>query len=183
MEIRFVPPEIRSLELLTQELLLLPLFDEDRPAIGALGLVDYRLAGRISDLISQGRITSDLGAAYALPGRPKLGFERIVVVGAGSMRTFDAGAFARAMTRMLEAATEVKARRATLELPGRARELVAPEQAILGLLDVAREFGPFDTWTLIETAGAAKKMSGLSEGQADRRWGLGPPGSRGTPGR
>jgi hypothetical protein len=175
MDVRFIPPEIRSLELLTQELLLLPLFVEDRPPGGALELVDYRLAGAVSKLMMEGRIGASLGSAYALGGRPKLGFERVVIVGAGSIATFNRAAAEQTVRRMLEAASELKARRATVELPGRARDLSSPEERIETLLEVARSFGPFDTWTLIETPAAAKKMALLAEGKADRRWGV--PGS------
>jgi hypothetical protein len=172
MDIRFVPPEIRSLELLNQELLLLPLFAEDRPPMGALGLVDYRLAGRVSELIQNGRIEPDLGSAYALPGRPKLGFERIVIVGAGSIVGFDRSVASRVALRMHEAAREVRARRATAELPGRARELISAETAIELWLELARQNASVDTWTLIETGPAAKRMSHLAESEPQRRWGL-----------
>lgn len=174
MDIRFVPPEIRSLELLTQELLLLPLFVEDRPPVGALNLVDYRLAGQISKLIVAARIEPALGSAYALPGRPKLGFERIVIVGAGSLATFDESAAARVIDRMLEAALELRARRATAELPGRARELLPAERALDLLVERARAQGTVDTWTLIETAPAARRMSSLTENESSRRWSLSP---------
>jgi hypothetical protein len=172
LDVRFVPPDIRSLELLTQELLLLPFFAEDRPPVGALEVVDYRLAGAVSRLIMEGRILSHLGAAYALPGRPKLGFERVVVVGAGSVKTFSPGTAEQTVRRMLEAASELRARRATLELPGRGRDLSSPDERVATLLEVARNFSPFDTCTLIETPNAAKKMALLSEGKAERRWGI-----------
>jgi hypothetical protein len=172
MDIRFVSPEIRSLELLNQELLLLPLFADDRPPVGALGLVDYRLAGRVSELIANGRITPAVGSAYALPGRPKLGFERIVIVGAGSSSDFDKSVAAHVALRMHEAAREVRARRATAELPGRARELLSAEAAIELWLELARQDGSIDTWTLIESGPAAKRMGHLAEAEPQRRWGV-----------
>lgn len=171
MDIRFVPPEIRYLELLSQELLLLPLFIEDRPPQGALGLVDYRMAGKISSLISDGRISAELGAAYALPGRPGLNFERVVIVGAGHVAEFHAAIAERVMERMLEAAEELKTARATIELPGRAHEILSADVA-MQLFTAARERGPLRSWTLIESATAARRMTSLSEAEPSRRWGV-----------
>lgn len=171
MDIRFVPPEIRYLELLSQELLLLPLFVEDRPPQGALGLVDYRMAGKISALIAEGRISAELCAAYALPGRPGLNFERVVVVGAGPIAEFHATTGERVIERMLEAADELKTARATIELPGRAREVLSAEVA-MQLFDRVRERSPLRSWTLIESAPAARRMSALSESEPSRRWGI-----------
>jgi len=171
LDIRFVPPEIRFLELLSQELLLLPLFMDDRPPQGALGLVDYRLAGRISSLIAEGRVSAELGAAYALPGRPGLSFERIVIVGAGPVAEFHAAIAERVIERMLEAAEELKATRATIELPGRAREVLSAEVA-MQLFDGVRERSPLRSWTLIESAPAQRRMTMLSESEPSRRWGI-----------
>jgi hypothetical protein len=172
LDIRFVQSEIRFLELLSQELLLLPLFVEDRPPQGALGLVDFRMAGQISALIERGSVQGELCAAYALPGRPKLGFERIVLVGAGRVADFHVATAERVIDRMLDAADELKTARATIELPGRARDLLSAEAVMQIWLDKVRARGQTRSWTLIESAPAARRMATLSESEPSRRWGL-----------
>lgn len=172
MEVRFIAPELRSLDVVSQELLILPLFEDERPPSGTFGLIDYRLAGHLSRSIVRGEIRGALLDAQVLPGRPKTGFEQIFIVGAGALASFNAQAFAHVTQRMLDGALELSARRATVELAGRARELVAPELALEILLELARDKDRIDTWTLIEPQAAQRRMSGGGQASPARRWGV-----------
>ena len=50
MDLRFVSRDLRRLDLAATEVLLAPLAEDDRPPHGVAGLVDWRLAGRVSQL-------------------------------------------------------------------------------------------------------------------------------------
>lgn len=171
MEVRFIAPELRFLDLVSQELLILPLFEDERPPSGAFGLIDYRLAGHLSQGIVRGEIQGALLEAQVLPGRPKTGFEQIFIVGAGTTTDFNAQVFAHVTQRMLGGALELGARRATVELPGRARGMIEPELALELLLELARDKDRIDTWTLIESAPAQRRMTGAGQSSPGRRWG------------
>lgn len=172
MEIRFIAPELRVLDLVTQELLILPLFEDERPPTGAVGLIDYRLAGHLSAGIVSGEIRGNLLEAQVLPGRPKTGFEQILIIGAGARSDFSPQIFSHIVQRMLDGAVELGARRAIVELPGRALELIEPELALELLVELGRDKDRVDTWTLLEPAPAQKRMTGAGQSAPSRRWGV-----------
>ncbi len=69
MELRFVPPQLASLDELDAEVLACPVWSDARPVHGLAGLCDWRLAGRISDLERKSLVTGALGEVVLLPGK------------------------------------------------------------------------------------------------------------------
>lgn len=104
MELRFAPLDLPSLDALKTEVLCLTLFCDERPPRGALGLVDWRLCGRLSRLLVGEQFTGGFEEALLMPPPAgRLAAERLLIVGAGSraeldlprMTTFVAGLFSR----------------------------------------------------------------------------------------
>jgi Cytosol aminopeptidase family, N-terminal domain len=170
MDLKFVSPELRNLDQLHSEVIVLPLFDDERPAQGAFSLVDYRLCGHLSAMRKAGELSGRLLLAQAVPGRPKLQCEKVVIVGAGLLAEYNEQIHARVVLRMLESVDQLGARRATAELPGRAQGRIGPELAVEALLAAAREFPRQDTWTLLEHPAAARVMAALAPADPSRRW-------------
>lgn len=124
MDVRFVAPDLRKLDLLDAEALVAPVHEDERPLRGATGLVDWRLSGRLSQLVVRGRLTGRDGERVLLPANGRLAFEKIVLVGAGPSASLDATHASAVLSRMLEALDGLRVRRAAIALPGRTWELL-----------------------------------------------------------
>src|SRR5262245_14759458 len=91
MHVRFAPPELKQIDALRCEALALPLFSDERPLSGALGLCDWRLCGFLSRMAVAGRITGEALETVLIPARPKLSLDKLFVFGLGARAEFDAG--------------------------------------------------------------------------------------------
>lgn len=168
MEIRFVAPELRALDRISGDAVLVGHCEDERPLRGVSGAIDWRLCGRLSRLILSGRATGKLGSAVLLPGRPRLGFERIVLVGLGPIAELDAARAGVATRAMLEVLDGLVARTAAIALPGRTCGSLSAEsavEALLGALEHAREV---DELHVIEPPEAARSVAAVIE-RARRR--------------
>jgi hypothetical protein len=100
-------------------------------------------------------------------GRPKLPFDRILLYGVGDLVHFNPQIYVGLIDQLLRSLSELGVRRAVVELPGRANELISPETAAEILLERAGNNPMFDTWTLIDTQAAQRAVTSLL--QRDRR--------------
>ncbi len=172
MEIRFVSPDLNQLDLIVTELLAIPVSHGQRPPLGCAGLVDYRTAGRVSEVIKAGALQGQLGEKVFIRGRPKLPFDKILLYGAGSPASFNPQTFTGIVQMLIETFGELGVRRAVVELPGRAENLITPEMAAEILLEQAGENPHVDTWTLVDTPAAQRAVSGLLRRDRRTQWGL-----------
>ena len=163
MDVRFVQPDLRRLDELRSEALSLPFFADERPLRGALGLVDWRLAGEISRLILRGRISGALGERVLVPARPKLPFEKLFLFGVGERAAFDEAVFESAVEGVLDTLGKARVRASVCALPGRALGLVEPERAMEMFLRVSGLDPEQDEITLVEDAEAQKAMVPIVE--------------------
>lgn len=119
MELAFGLPELRALDDLGAEVLVASLWEDVRPLRGVLGLVDYRMLGRVSELARSGFVRGVRGELTMLPARPRLAFDKLLVVGMGARDGFDAAQFHAAFDRARSTLETLKIKRAVVELPGR----------------------------------------------------------------
>ncbi|TPV94012.1 MAG: hypothetical protein B7733_17680 [Myxococcales bacterium FL481] len=71
------------------ELLVVPVFVDERPLLGMAGFLDWRLCGRLSALLRSGFGTAERGERVLLAGHGKIPFPRVVLLGAGPSDEFD----------------------------------------------------------------------------------------------
>src|ERR1700712_2341705 len=103
VEFRFAQLSLQSLDELKTEVLCLAIFSDERPLRGAAGLVDWRLCGRLSDLLLRGELTGEFDQALLMPPpERRLAAERVFCLGAGARAELDEARF-RALTRALVA--------------------------------------------------------------------------------
>lgn len=159
MELRFIPPELGSLDEMDAEVLACPIWSDARPAHGVAGLCDWRLTGRVSDLLRRGLITAKLGEVVMLPGKPRLSFDKILLFGAGPRHAFNEETFLVVIEQMLATMEGLSARAAVVELPGRYDNLLKPERAADILLSCAGLKHEHDVWTLVEDADGRQRMT------------------------
>lgn len=172
MELRFVAPDLNQLDLIVTELLAVPVYFGQRPPQGCAGLVDYRTAGRISEVIKSGALQGHLGEKVFIRGRPKLPFDKILLYGAGETGSFNPQTYSGLVHMLIETLGELGIRRAVVELPGRAHDLIPPELAAQLLLESAGENPYLDTWTLVDHPAAQRAVSGMMRRDRRAQWGV-----------
>ncbi|HEY4118732.1 MAG TPA: M17 family peptidase N-terminal domain-containing protein [Byssovorax sp.] len=159
MELRFVSPELASLDDLDGEILACTIWSDARPSHGVAGLCDFRMAGRISSLERETLVSGELGEVALLPGKPRLTFDKLLVFGAGDRAAFDEEAFRAVVLHMLSTMEGLCARSLVVELPGRHDALISAERAADVLLACAGRRPEHDVWTLVEDADGRQRIT------------------------
>jgi hypothetical protein len=159
VELRFVNPELSSLDDLDTEILACAVWTDARPMHGVAGLCDWRLAGGLSALLRQGFVSGNPGEVVMVPGKPRLTFDKLLFFGAGPREGFGEDAFRRVVGHMLDVMEGLCARVAVVELPGRHDGLIAAERAADILLASAGRKREHDVWTLVEGADGRQRIT------------------------
>lgn len=159
MDLRFVTRDLRRLDLAATEVLLATLAEDERPPHGVAGLVDWRLAGRVSQLLASGWATGAVGEVLLIPGKPKLPFDKVVFFGCGPRAAFGEKTYRRVVETMLGTLEGLRVRSAVVELPGRHFDAIPAERAADILLEQAAQRPEHDVWTLVENAEAQRSIT------------------------
>jgi len=159
MDLRFTTPELTALDRIGTEVLVCGLAADERPPRGVTGLIDWRLAGRLSHLIQRGFATGALGEVVLVPGKPKLPFDKILLFGLGPKQSFDEAVFGGVIDHILSALRDLRVRTAVVELPGRHFDAVPAERAADILLERVGGSREHDVWTLIEPQEAQRSVT------------------------
>ena len=159
MDLRFTLPSLRKLDLSGTEVLVAGLAADERPPQGVAGLVDWRLAGRISRVLKSGFVSGALGEVLLVPGKPKLPFDKVLLFGTGPSADYGESRFRAVLEKILKTLEGLRARTAVVELPGRHRDALTAERAADILLEIAGARPEHDVWTLVEPAEAQKVIT------------------------
>ena len=169
MDVHFAVHDLPSLDQLKTEALCLPFFADERPLRGAPGLVDWRLCGRISELLVLGRMRGELGEAVLMPARPRLMAERLLWFGAGAQGALSEEIFRRVVRDLLTRLDGLRVRTAALVLPGRAVPRLEPARALEGYLEESEPYAQhLDEVTVLDAHDAHRAMQPLID-RARRR--------------
>lgn len=160
MELRFAPLSLASLGSLQTEVLCLPVFSDERPPRGALGLVDWRLCGRVSELLVSEVVSGAFDEALLMPPPARLlAAERLLLLGAGQRTEADPPRVRALLERLVARLLALRVRTAAFALPHGTLRWLAPEQAIDLLLEVsAASSGRFDELVVVDTEAAQRAM-------------------------
>ncbi len=131
---RFIPVRLKDLDGEEGQLLVVSLFDDDRPPAGLTGLVDWRMDGLLSRIrattiypeldnplfrsMATGPFDAREGENLLFPAGRHLPYEMVLVVGMGDGSSYNAQRYRASVTHLLEAATAMKVKQMTLQLPG-----------------------------------------------------------------
>jgi Cytosol aminopeptidase family, N-terminal domain len=80
--------EGRPFERAEAELAVAGIFRDDRPLRGGAARADWRLCGRLSELVRDGHLTGACGEALLLPSFGRLGAPRLLILGLGERARF-----------------------------------------------------------------------------------------------
>lgn len=158
MEYRFVAPDLRRWDTLKTEAVALGLFQDDRPPRDALGLLDWRLCGYLSEQLAAGRVDGRLSERWLVPCRGRLPVDKLFIFGLGRRDSFDASTYRAVLTDLLETLSAARVRTALVALPGRASGHISAEDAMDTLLELTRGASEHDELILIEELEAQKEM-------------------------
>jgi hypothetical protein len=150
MELRFIAPDLRQIDLVGTEVLACALFSDQLPPQGVVGLVDWRMAARLSRYLQTSEISAAVGEVVLIPGKPRIPFEKLLLFGAGQVSAFDESVYLNVVGRMLEALGRLRVRMAVVERPGRHLKVLRPARAIELLFRACAERVEQDSWTLVE---------------------------------
>jgi hypothetical protein len=159
MDFRYVIPDLRKLDALSAEVACCAIWQDEWPMLGLAGLVDWRLAGRLSDLAKRGFLTGAADEIVLMPARPGLPFEKLLVLGLGKKSDFRDETVTRVARRLLQTLEGLQIRKAVVELPGRADRSIAPERAAQLVRAAVGESDVHDAWWLVEDADAEKAIA------------------------
>ena len=143
--------------------MVVPVWSDIRPLRGATGLLDWRLCGKLSNMVRDGRVTGTPCEKLLLVSS-RVPWKRILAIGVGSSDTFDAESFLTAVNCSLSALRGIGARAIAIALPGRDIDRLRPEQAMRDFLAALEEdqsaHGPWiDHLTIIDPAPATKTVN------------------------
>lgn len=159
MELRFTLPNLRKLDLLGTEVVIAAVAQDEAPPHGVAGLLDWRLAGRVSRLIERGFLTGAVGEVVLVPGKPKLPFDKVLLFGVGQRADFSEPVYRVVVEKMLATLEGLRVRSAVVELPGRHFDAIRPDRAADILLECAGSKPMHDVWTLAETLEAQRLVT------------------------
>jgi leucyl aminopeptidase len=166
-ELRFVDPNLRQLDLARADVIACGVYEDQRPMGGLAGLIDWRLAGLLSALARRRFIVGAVGELVLVPARPKLPFDKLLVVGLGPRAAFAEETFTAAFDRVARSLDGLAAKRAIVELPGRGDEAITPERALALTLAGSREVQR-EKMVLVEEDEARRRMAAFAEEEALR---------------
>jgi len=158
MDLRFVAPDIRSLDETAAELCACCIWSDERPMRGLAGLLDWRLAGRLSAMQKRGFLFGKRGEVLLVPGKPHIPFEKVLVLGLGARSAFCEGDFRDAVGLLARTLVGVRVRKAIVELPGRVGDAVDPERAVTLALECVGASTELDAWWIVEGVTAQRRI-------------------------
>lgn len=159
MALSVLPLDLSRWDESARDVLVLPVFKDDRPLRGAAGLADWRLCGRLSRLIKSSRATAEAGETLLFPPGRRLRFSRILWFGLGDARGYTDERFRRDLARILGVVTGAGVTDWALQAPGRASGLIGARRAVeIMLEDTALVDQPI---TLLEDPAGQKDIAEL----------------------
>jgi hypothetical protein len=159
VEVRFVAPDLRRIDEIRADALALPLFQDERPPRGTLGLIDWRLCGQVSRLLVRGLARGVPGEVVLMPTRSRLSFERLFLFGVGAPTQPDPRSYGDSLEHMLRTLARARVRSVVLALPNRRAGAMSAADALDAFLSRASAYPEQDQFTLIEPADDQRAMS------------------------
>ena len=130
MNFQTINPALHRMDELKHDALLLAHFADERPLRGVGGLVDWRLNGKLSNMILRGRLSGAWGEQMLYPQDGRLPFTKIVFFGLGDRSKYGTTRFKEVTNRMLRTVMRIQCWSFCTVLPGRSSLKLVPRQLI-----------------------------------------------------
>ncbi len=175
MKIQFVKPDLHALDLIRAEALVICLFQDERPPRGLAGLLDWRLCGRLSDLLIAQHVTGVAGEAVLFPSYGRLPFGRVCSFGLGEAADFTPARVREVSGQLSTSLHKLRVASFVMALPGSPRTTIAPRVRLELLLEeLTRVFGADDSGAgvdafIVEPSEVHRELAEVVS-VATRRW-------------
>jgi hypothetical protein len=120
---RLIEPTLGAVDALAVDSIVVGLCRDVRPLAGALGMIDWRLCGRLSRLLESGTITGDLDEKILFPTSGRLSAPRLFIYGWGPVAEAKGNSAGR-LSGMVQMLDQVKAERVAFAFPEPARHFI-----------------------------------------------------------
>ena len=87
---------------------VLTFFEDQRPLQGSTGLIDWRLNGRVSDMILQGRLGGHFAESLIMPSQGRLASDEILLFGLGRHEAFSEREMEKGFSQLIEKLCRLK---------------------------------------------------------------------------
>ena len=111
------------------DVLVAPLFADDRPLRGPAAWADWRLCGLLDEALAAGRLPTALGEATLAPSGGRLAARRVLMIGLGPRAALGFAELRAAATRAAERLALLRAGDVAFAVPGQALTGIVPELA------------------------------------------------------
>ena len=155
--VNFLAPDLKSLDRLQAQLLVLSLFEDERPLRGVGGLVDWRTCGLLSRFLLRGHVTGAPREITLFPLSGRLPTPRGLLFGLGKTSSFDERVFRDVVERIAQNAARLGARSLALPLPGMHKQTLDVPRAIELFADAAGDL--FQQITLLAPGAQRREMT------------------------
>jgi hypothetical protein len=150
--------------------MVVPIWTDVRPLRGAAGLVDWRLCGRLSQVLREGRLAGTPGEKLLLVTN-RIRWRRVLAIGVGDRLEFSSASFRSAVDCSLQALRGIGASQVAIALPGRDIDIFPADEAVRQFVDAVADSeqgcGPWlDSVVLLDTPAASKVMGDVTRAAA-----------------
>ena len=156
------------------DVVLLPIFLDERPLQGLAGHLDWRSSGYLSGLLREGMCSGLLGEALLLPGTHGAPMKRLVLVGSGKSTQWDEPTLRALAIRLVDMACSLVAGKVMLALPSVGEDRFLLELFFSAITDqVQRRFDAYQSdcqrieWRSIGEQGALESICFEQEGPSE----------------
>ncbi len=130
MALSVLPLDLSRWDEHPRDCLVLPVFKDDRPLRGAAGLADWRMCGRLSKLLKNGKASAEQGESLLLPPGRRLRFSRLLWFGCGDAKGYSDERFKTDLAWILSVVGKAGVTDFAIQAPGRASGLIGARRAI-----------------------------------------------------
>jgi hypothetical protein len=159
MPLSVMPLDLARWDESPRDTIVLPVFRSDRPLRGAAGLVDWRLCGKLSQLVKSNRATGEAGETIMLPPGRRLRFKKVLWFGLGDAKGYSDERFKHDVGWIADVVARAGITEWLLQAPGRASGLIGARRAVELMLDDAALAER--TLTLLEDPAGQKDVAEL----------------------
>lgn len=135
MALSVLPLDLARWDETARDCLVLAVFKDDRPLRGAAGLADWRMCGRLSRLVKDGKASAEQGEAMLLPPGRRLRFARVLWFGLGDAKGYNDERFHIDLDWILGVVKKANVTDWALQAPGRASGLIGARRAVELMLE------------------------------------------------
>lgn len=118
MTVQFLQPEFSTLDVNKNDTFVFCFFSNEKPLKGIKGLLDWRMNGRISRLIIEGKITGILGESIIMPTNQRISANKVCMFGLGDSKEFSMEKCRKIILKIIDTLKKLNVHSFSLPLPG-----------------------------------------------------------------